>query len=550
MKRKLILIFIIVFSLTLFGCSFYQKPDDTKIIVSSDYYTLNYDEQVHLPILIDDIALRYEAEDNNVVKIEGNVVTGIKKGSTIIYGYNEKNELIKEYVIKVNDNLTSITIDGPSYLTIGSEATFTATTLPLDLNQEVYWESSDPDILSINDYGIAMGKAEGLVTVTALSKNYSDYIATYLVLVTKKTSTDGGINNEETKGEITIDTSSLNTLFSPLIDNTISFTVGVNNYKKVLGQDVLSAIGTGIIYKRQVVLKTGLIVEEDENIDFESVKSYKYYVVTNKHIVVDGDSFTIYNSEINYEVKANLIQYDSKIDLAVLSFESGVYFNTAKWADSSSLKRGEFCIAVGHPFGYEYNNSATIGIISHHERYITDDTDGDGQSDWDAQYIQHDAAINEGNSGGPLINLKGEVIGVNTLKLSSELVENMGFSIPSNTALELINFLEEGKVPQRPLLGIEAIEVKTIIVSESLLYDYPVPEGITYGIYVVTVSSGGVASAAGMRPGDILLSINGVELFYTYMLRAELGKIIIGSGETVELVVLRNNERVTLNARF
>ena len=105
-------------------------------------------------------------------------------------------------------------------------------------------------------------------------------------------------------------------------------------------------------------------------------------------------------------------------------------------------------------------------------------------------------------------------------------------------------------MPQRPLLGIEAIEVKTIIVSESLLYDYPVPEGITYGIYVVTVSSGGVASAAGMRPGDILLSINGVELFYTYMLRAELGKIIIGSGEIVELVVLRNNERVTLNARF
>ena len=77
MKRKLILIFIIVFSLTLFGCSFYRMPDDTKIIVSSDYYTLNYDEQVHLPILIDNIALRYEAEDNNVVKIEGNVVTGI-----------------------------------------------------------------------------------------------------------------------------------------------------------------------------------------------------------------------------------------------------------------------------------------------------------------------------------------------------------------------------------------------------------------------------------------------------------------------------------------
>ena len=550
MKRKLILIFILVFSLTLCGCFLHRTPDKTKIIVSSDYYTLNFDESVHLPILIDNIALRYEAEDNNVVKIEGNVITGIKKGSTIVYGYNDNNELIKEYVIKVNDNLTSITINGPSYLTIGNEGTFTATTLPLDLSQEVYWESSDPNVLSINDYGIAMGKSEGLVTVTALSKNYSDYLATYLVLVTKKTSTDSGINNEETKGEITIDPSSLTSLFYPLIDNTISFTVGVNNYKKSLGKDVLNALGTGIIYKRQIVLKTGEVIQEDENINYENVKSYKYYVVTNKHIVVDGDSFTIYNSEINYEVKANLIQYDSKIDLAVLTFESGVYFNTAKWADSSTLKRGEFCIAVGHPFGYEYNNSATIGIISHHERYITDDTDGDGQSDWDAQYIQHDAAINEGNSGGPLINLKGEVIGVNTLKLSSELVENMGFSIPSNTALELINFLEQGKVPQRPLLGIEAIEVKTIIVSESLLYDYPVPEGITYGIYVVTVSSGGVASAAGMRPGDILLSINGVELFYTYMLRAELGKIIIGSGETVELVVLRNNERVTLNARF
>ena len=81
---------------------------------------------------------------------------------------------------------------------------------------------------------------------------------------------------------------------TPTSSTLVSFTVGVNNYKKVLGQDVLSAIGTGIIYKRQVVLKTGLIVEEDENIDFENVKSYKYYVVTNKHIVVDGDSFTIH----------------------------------------------------------------------------------------------------------------------------------------------------------------------------------------------------------------------------------------------------------------
>ena len=106
-----------------------------------------------------------------------------------------------------------------------------------------------------------------------------------------------------------------------------------------------------------------------------------------------------------------------------------------------------------------------MGLLSN--RYLSDDTDGDGTNDWDARYIQHDATLNEGSDGSPLINLKGEVLGINTMKISSVKTEDMGFSIPANTIKELIGFLEKGIQVARPVLGVTAVEVKTILYSKS-----------------------------------------------------------------------------------
>lgn len=544
---NLMLLLLISMSLVLCGCI--DNNDETKIVTSENFLTINLEEEISLPIMINDEKIHYLSNNDNI-NIDENNIVGAKEGTTIVYGYNENNELIREYVIKVNDTLSHIEIKGTNYLKPNETYQFSAIITPSTLSQEVIWSSSNENIATVDENGLVEAIDEGLVTITATSKHHSQYKDEMLVLVAKEISVTGTDSFEETKENITINANSLESLFYPLIEEASSYVIGVNNYiTNRFNQEVLYGIGSGIIYKRQAVLNNGEISNE-ENISKDEIKYYKYYVVTNKHVVLNNNSLKVYCTQDDYEIDATLIQYDTKIDLAVLTFEAKAYFPTAKFADSSEIKRGEFCIALGHPFGYELANTSTFGIISHENRHISDDTDNDGVNDWDAKYIQHDAAINEGNSGGPLINLKGEVIGINSLKISSTKTENMGFAIPSNTVLELIEYLEKGIQPERPTLGVQALEVKSIIISETLLEKYPIPNGITYGIYISEVTSGEVADKAGVKANDIILSLNGVEIYYTYMLSEELGKFIIGSGKTCEIVVYRDNQLITLTATF
>lgn len=543
---NLMLLLLISMSLILCGCI--DNNGESKIIVDENFLTINLEEEISLPIMINDEKVHYTSNNENI-NIDENNIIGVKEGSAIVYGYNEKNKIIREYVIKVNDTLSHIEINGINYLKPKETYQFSAKITPNTLSQEVIWTSSDENIATVNEDGLVNAIGEGLVTITATSKHHSLYKDEMLVLVAKEANSTGTDSFEETKENITINSNSLESIFYPLIDEASSYVIGVNNYQKYFGQEKLYGIGSGIIYKRQTVLKNGEICN-DENIDKSEIKHYKYYVVTNKHVVINNSSLSIYCNDIDYEIDANLIQYDSKIDLAVISFETKVYFPVAKFSDCNEIKRGEFCIALGHPFGYELANTSTFGIISHETRYISADTDNDGINDWDDKYIQHDAAINEGNSGGPLINLKGEVIGINSLKISSTKTENMGFAIPSNTIIELIGYLEKGIQPERPTLGVQALEVKSIIISETLLEEYSVPSNITYGIYISEVISGGVAYNAGVQAGDIILSLNGVEIYYTYLLRIELNKFIIGSGESCEIIVYRNNQFIKLTAIF
>lgn len=544
---NLMLLLLISMSLVLCGCI--DNNDDNKIIVGENFLTINLEEEISLPIMINDEKVHYSSNNDNV-NIDENNIIGIKEGTTIVYGYNESNKLIREYVIKVNDTLSHIEISGVNYLKPKETYQFSAKITPSTLSQEIIWASSNESIATVDENGFVEAIGEGLVTITATSKHHSLYKSEMLVLVAKEVNNKGNDSFEETTETDTINANSLESIFYPLIEEASSYVIGVNNYiLNRFNQEVLYGIGSGIIYKRQAILNNGEI-SEDENISKNEIKYYKYYVVTNKHVISDNNSLSVYYSKSDYEIDATLIQYDTKIDLAVLTFEAKAYFPVTKFADSNEIKRGEFCIALGHPFGYELANTSTFGIISHENRHISDDTDNDGVNDWDAKYIQHDAAINEGNSGGPLINLKGEVIGINSLKISSTKTENMGFAIPSNTVLELIEYLEKGIQPERPTLGVQALEVKSIIISETLLGTYPVPSDITYGIYISEVTSGGVADKAGIKPKDIILSLNGTEIYYTYMLREELGKFIIGSGKTCEIVVCRDNQLITLTATF
>lgn len=194
-----------------------------------------------------------------------------------------------------------------------------------------------------------------------------------------------------------------------IADQTV---VGIENY---LGTDGVS-VGSGVIY------------------DYEST-SDTYFVITNYHVVEDGDNYKI-RFESEDTVTANLLTFDAGADIALLSF-SGQGLDSmplATLGSSSDLVKGQILIAAGHPQGFNFFNSITFGVVAGLDRVI------DGES---ITFIQHDAAINSGNSGGPIFNLDGEVVGINVLKYADEEIEGMGFSIPIDTVIEIINNYNE-----------------------------------------------------------------------------------------------------------
>lgn len=188
--------------------------------------------------------------------------------------------------------------------------------------------------------------------------------------------------------------------------------VGVTNY---LGEEAQS-LGSGVIYK------------------YESV-SDRYFVITNEHVVEDGDNFRIVFVDGTYVI-GDLLGYDSNVDIAVLTF-SGADLDrevaVSPLGDSDTEPIGSFVIASGNPKGYDFYGSVTMGILSGKDRDL--ETPG-------VRYLQHDASINSGNSGGPLYNLDGEVIGINVSKYAATDIEGMGFAIPINLVKTVIADIE------------------------------------------------------------------------------------------------------------
>lgn len=329
-----------------------------------------------------------------------------------------------------------------------------------------------------------------------------------------------------------IDIISLEQAIEEVVENCSPAILGVSVYTR---QDIygynLVGVGSGIVYKGYAELEDGSEVDLEETINSNNVKTYHYYLVTNRHVIKGGDVVKIYDGTIDEELNAKVLQYDDQVDLAVVSFEHTKYIKPLNFADSDSVKAGSFAIAIGNPSGFEYYGSATFGIVSSSKRYISDDTDGDSVNDWDAEYIQHDVAINPGNSGGALLNIKGEVIGVNTMKFVSDDVDNMGFSIPSNLVKQVVVVLEKGEKPIRLKLGVNCISLKDI--TEKLMKEenFIIPQGLKYGMYITDINSGGLAESINLKVNDIIVEFNGVLIKESYQLRAELSKFVLGSGE-------------------
>lgn len=311
--------------------------------------------------------------------------------------------------------------------------------------------------------------------------------------------------------------------------------------KKVSGKnlEINYSIGSGVIYKKEEIKD-----------DSGKIVDYLYYVITNRHVVTldsehteySGLNLYIYLGDIDVEVPAHLVGYDEKVDIALLTFKHSKYIEPVEIANSDDLKKGQMVIAVGNPDGYDYYGSVTFGVVSGPERYVSTDTDGDNTTDFSAEYVQHDVAINPGNSGGGLFTLDGKLVGINTLKLVDDTIDNIGFAIPSNVAKTIVTeYLEKGIEIIRPKLGILGYEIRSLssaqietaedIISIPNIYGGEAP----YGIYVGDVTKGSTIAGTDITQHDIVLSINGIKATRTHIINSKLNSLVDGFkvGETV-----------------
>lgn len=228
----------------------------------------------------------------------------------------------------------------------------------------------------------------------------------------------------------------------------------------------------------------------------------KARIVTNNHVVEGFTKLDVVTAAGDRR-KAELIGRDQISDLAVLEIDGDGIVQIAEFGDSDALRTGETAIALGNPLGIGYAPTVTRGIISYPKRTIPVSLGRGGTIDWEMEVIQTDAAINQGNSGGALVNLEGKVIGINTLKVSDMGVEGLGFAIPVNQAKTIIDTLIKEKKVKRPFIGIVTQELQSYVGTESL----KLPSDVKRGIIVLEAT--GPAKAAGLKTNDVIVELDG-----------------------------------------
>ncbi|MGM9966139.1 MULTISPECIES: S1C family serine protease [unclassified Rummeliibacillus] len=265
----------------------------------------------------------------------------------------------------------------------------------------------------------------------------------------------------------------------------------------------------------------------------------KAYIVTNNHVVEGANQLEVTLSDGSKE-QAKLVGTDIWTDLAVISISSKKVKTIATFGDSDKLKQGESVIAIGNPLGMDFYGSVTTGVISGKDRTVPVDLNEDGTEDWQAEVLQTDAAINPGNSGGALVNLAGQVIGINSMKISESTVEGLGFSIPINTAIPVIDELQQKGKVERPSMGVALIDL-TDVPEYHQRQTLKLPEEVTSGIVVSEVVKNSPASKAGLKKYDVIVEMDGEKVDNSIALR----KILYNKknvGDQVKIKAYRNGE--------
>lgn len=318
-----------------------------------------------------------------------------------------------------------------------------------------------------------------------------------------------------------------------VVDDVSPAVVGVNNIQHTNTDDFWDREEDGELYTG-----SGVIYKQNGG---------NAYVITNHHVVEDADELEVVLYD-DTDVEAELLGSDLFSDLAVLRMDGKNIKKTIERGTSDNIKVGEPAIAIGNPLGHMFAGSVTQGVISGKQRTIPQDFDQDGRADWQAEVIQTDAAINPGNSGGALINIDGQLIGINSMKINEEAVEGIGFAIPIDSAWPIVQELERTGKVTRPFLGVEIYSLDEVPQSE-WEDTLTLPDDVEGGVYVWSVEPLSPAAEGGLDRLDVITELDGKEV----MDMIDFRKVLYQEkevGDTVKVTYYRDGKEEEANIKL
>ena len=333
------------------------------------------------------------------------------------------------------------------------------------------------------------------------------------------------VNGAEQKGDI-VQTERIsldvNTDVTDIVEKVADSVVGVTNLKTISDpwspEETRQETGSGwrVIYKKQ---------------------GDKAYIVMNRHVVEGAQELEI-TFDDGSKTAGKIVGGDMWTDLAVIEIDAKVVKTVIDFGDSDALKRGETVMAIGNPLGLGFSGSVTVGVVSGKDRSIPIDFDENGTVDWFADVLQTDAAINPGNSGGALINLAGQLIGINSMKISEATVEGIGLAIPINLAIPIIDQLEKHGEVNRPTMGVTLLDLRSIPAQQQREM-LKLPVDVTDGVVINEVMINSPAQIAGVKQYDVIVEMDGEKIEDMVSLRKHLynSKEV---GDTMQMKVYRD----------
>lgn len=258
---------------------------------------------------------------------------------------------------------------------------------------------------------------------------------------------------------------------------------------------------------------------EGSGVIFE-VKNGKAHIITNNHVIAGAQKVEVYLANGD-KVDAKILGADALSDLAVLEVDGSKVTTVAELGDSSTLKVGEPAIAIGNPLGMEFSRTVTQGIVSSLNRSMPVDLNDDGQPEYEINVLQTDAAINPGNSGGALVNIYGQVIGINSMKISKTGVEGLGFAIPINDVKKIsAQLMQDGKL-KRAYIGITPRDL-TNIARYHWTETLHLPDNVNAGVVIMSTAQFSPAAKAGLKEYDVITKLDDTNITSSAQLRKYL----------------------------